>query len=443
MKKLLSLFAIFTLIITSCGPVETPNNNGNDPEQTPPSSTPEQPVVLESLIYTPTQAGAAAIVRNAGDDSSVSIDLAVTPKECVASIAKSWRSAVVCKAFYEGAAGTPIPMQLSGFRSNAKSGVITITAMADKLSEDFFAGKQSAYAQVSVVDGDKSVTSNNIPLEAGEPETPVDYGGLQKYAKAGEIKIMSFNVRLDTSETDATNNWSNRKKACITMINDHRPDIIGFQEAKYTSQWLYFKEQLKADYDGWGVNRDTGAESGSGEVMGILYNKSKIEKVNGGTFWLSETPDKCSIGWDAACKRTATWGLFRHTASNRLFLYINTHLDHKGAEAQTKGLALVAEYFKKYPSYVHFLTGDMNIVSSHSAFNAITSTMMNTRENAPKGRTDNHTTYNGYPSGKNTVIDHIYCSKGLSVVEYHTVNESYGVPYISDHYPVYAIIKMM
>ncbi|MBQ2395019.1 MAG: endonuclease/exonuclease/phosphatase family protein [Alistipes sp.] len=443
MKRLLPFITFIAIVSVCCGSIETPNDNENDKqEQTPSTPTPEIFADLESITYTPLESGAAAVVRNAGDDSSVILDLTVVPKEYVATLAKKWRSTLSCKAFYGSSDNNPVSMQLVGFRSNTKNGTISITAMANQLSEEFFAGTQSAYAQVSVTDDDKTVTSNNISLKAGEPEIPADYGGLQKYAKTTEMKIMSFNVRLDTSETDATNNWSNRKKACIELIKDHRPDIIGFQEAKYTSQWLYFKEQLKSDYDGWGLNRDTGTESGSGEVMGILYNKSRIEKIKGGTFWLSETPDKCSIGWDAACKRTATWGLFRHTASNRLFLYINTHLDHKGSEAQTKGLALVAEYFKQYPSYTHILTGDMNIVSSHSAFNAITSSMMNTRENAPKGRTDNNTTYNGYTSGKHSVIDHIYCSKNMTIVEYHTINESYGVPYISDHYPIYAIVKM-
>lgn len=441
MKRLFPLFAILVLAFFGCGPIETPDKEEQEQEQTPPASTPGQVVTIESLTFTPAHAGTEAVVRNSGDDSSVSFDLTVAPKECVASIAKSWRTQLSCKGFC--GSDSPVTMQLVGFRSNAKSGVISITVMADLLSDDFFAGKESAYAQVRIVDGDKTVTSNNIPLKAGEPETPVDYGGLQKYAKTGEIKVMSFNVRLDTSETDATNNWPNRKKACVELIKDHRPDIIGFQEAKYTSQWLYLKEQLKADYDGWGVNRDTGAESGSGEVMGILYNKSRIEKIKGGTFWLSETPDKCSIGWDAACKRTATWGIFRHTASNRLFLYINTHLDHKGTEAQIKGLALVADYFKQYPSYLHILTGDMNLVSTHSAFNALTPTMKNTRDNAPKGHTDTNTTYNAYSSSKHSIIDHIYCSKNMTVVEYHTVNENFGVPYISDHYPVYAIIKML
>ena len=178
--------------------------------------------------------------------------------------------------------------------------------------------------------------------------------------------------------------------------------------------------------------------------MGILYNKSKVEKIDGGTFWLSETPDKCSIGWDAACMRTATWGIFKHLASNRYFLYVNTHLDHKGSEARIKGLEQLAAFFEKHSSYPAILSGDMNVEATHEAFKVLTSSLMNnTRDVAPKDHTDRNTTFNGYTASKMSIIDHIYCSKILQVAEYHTVNENYGVPYISDHYPVYAIIKML
>ena len=41
------------------------------------------------------------------------------------------------------------------------------------------------------------------------------------------------------------------------------------------------------------------------------------------------------------------------------------------------------------------------------------------------------------------IIDHIYCSNYLRVVEYHTVSEKYNnVNYVSDHYPIYAIIEL-
>lgn len=266
---------------------------------------------------------------------------------------------------------------------------------------------------------------------------------LAKYAMSDEIKIMSFNIRTSTAEDNPVNNWDNRKAACIELIKDHRPHIIGFQEARYTAQWLYLKEQLADGYDGYGVNRDSGLESGSGETMGILYNKNIIEKIDGGTFWLSETPNEPSKGWGADHYRTATWGIFKHIPTGTTFYYINTHLDHKVVDAQIGGMALISQHFEEYKStYPLFLTGDMNITSSNAALDVIEGYMYNARENAPRSLTDYNTTYNGYVTNKSSIIDHIYCSNNLEIVEYHTINESYGVPFVSDHYPIYAIIKL-
>lgn len=437
MKNFALVLIVIASMLFSCQPAEIPSNEGAD--DTPPTETTPQ---LQSLVYTPTTAGAKAVVSNAGNDSKVDIPLTVTPKAYLATLSKNWKKTTSCQASYSDDSSAPISLPIIGYKANTQSGIITLTALGSGLSEAFFDGSQAASAQVSISDGDNLILSDIIPLEAGEFEDPDKYGGWQKYPKWNEIKVMSFNVRLDTSESDATNNWSNRKEACIDLIKDHQPCIIGFQEAKYTSQWLYIKEQLKEDYDGWGVNRDTGKTSGSGEVMGILYNKSKVEKIDGGTFWLSETPDKCSQGWDAACYRTATWGTFKHLATNRQFIYVNTHLDHKGTEARVKGLELIAKFFNEHSSCTPILTGDMNIASTHEAFKVITGTMKNTRDHAPANHTDQTTTYNAYKQTNNSIIDHIYCHKTLVVSEYHTINEDYGVPYVSDHYPIYSIIQL-
>jgi endonuclease/exonuclease/phosphatase family metal-dependent hydrolase len=177
--------------------------------------------------------------------------------------------------------------------------------------------------------------------------------------------------------------------------------------------------------------------------MGIMYNKSVISMIEHGTFWLSETPDTPSKGFGASYCRNATWGLFKHKPSGTTFYYINTHLDHQVKEAQIEGMKLISKHFEEHKeTYPVFLTGDLNIKADNVALDVIESYMNNAREVAPEGLTDFNTTYNGYVTNKNTIIDHIYCSNYLKVVEYHTINEDYGVPFVSDHYPVYAIIKL-
>ena len=266
----------------------------------------------------------------------------------------------------------------------------------------------------------------------------------KKFADSGEIKIMSFNVRTSLSESDPANNWDNRKAACVELIKDHRPSIIGFQEAKYTSHWLYLKEQLAYRYDGYGINRDTGKESGTGEVMGILYDRSVILKLDGGTFWLSETPDVPSKGFGASHYRTATWGLFKHIPTGKMFYYINTHLDHQVVLARIEGMKLISQHLEEYKDvYPLFLTGDFNTSADNEAIDPIEGYMYNARDAAPASLTDYDTTYNGYTTIKSSVIDHIYCSNYLRVVEYHTIDEQYGdVNFVSDHYPIYAIVEL-
>ena len=77
----------------------------------------------------------------------------------------------------------------------------------------------------------------------------------QKYAKSNEIKIMSFNIRTSGMDEGTANHWDNRKEACVALIKDHMPDIMGVQEATYTDQWVWLKNQLKsAGYDGYGIS---------------------------------------------------------------------------------------------------------------------------------------------------------------------------------------------
>ena len=180
--------------------------------------------------------------------------------------------------------------------------------------------------------------------------------------------------------------------------------------------------------------------------MGIMYDREIIEMVDSGTFWLSETPDVAgSKGWGAAYERSSTWGIFKHKPSGKTFFYINTHLDSESSEARIEGMKLISSRFEQYKDvYPLFFTGDLNVDSGNDAIDPIRSYMWNARYVAPPSLSDFDTTYNGFKeNGKVKIIDHIYCTKTNKVVEYHTIDEQYGdVKFISDHYPIYAIIKL-
>ena len=100
-----------------------------------------------------------------------------------------------------------------------------------------------------------------VVINIDRPTYESNQADLQKYPKTGEIKILSFNVRYGTAnEVNPSNKWPNRKSACLAMIRDHKPSCIGFQEAIYDIQFEWFREQLKDEYDGYGVGRDNGKD---------------------------------------------------------------------------------------------------------------------------------------------------------------------------------------
>lgn len=255
--------------------------------------------------------------------------------------------------------------------------------------------------------------------------------------KPYDIKVMSYNIRMGVAK-DGTNSWEYRYPATALMIIDQEPDVFGVQEA-FDFQLYYLKENHR-DYKYVGVGREDGRSKG--EHMAIFWNKKTTRLHKWGTFWLSDTPDKPSMGWDAACYRTATWALMSDIKTGNKYYFINTHLDHVGKEAQKNGLKLIvskiAEINKK--GYPMVLVGDFNILPTNPALDELDTMMDSARKVADK--TDNHRTFNGWGKEKtNKIIDYIYLSGFSKCPEYHTVIEKYADrTYVSDHFPITATI---
>ena len=259
--------------------------------------------------------------------------------------------------------------------------------------------------------------------------------GIAKKNGQKELKVMSYNIRMGIAK-DGTNSWEFRCPATIEMLNAQKPDVFGVQEA-FEFQ-IRFIEEYCRDYKSVGVGRDDGKKKG--EYMSIFWNKKTVSLLKWGTFWLSETPDKPSKGWDAHCRRTATWALMKDKKTGKKFYFVNTHLDHKGKEAQKNGLKLIVDRIESInpQGYPMILTGDFNIKPDNAALVGLDSRMQSTRKIAAD--TDNHNTFNGWSvKPTDSVIDYIYISGFSSCPQYKTVTEKYAErPFVSDHYPIFA-----
>jgi endonuclease/exonuclease/phosphatase family metal-dependent hydrolase len=198
---------------------------------------------------------------------------------------------------------------------------------------------------------------------------------------------------------------------------------------------------MARNYKNVGVGREDGKHDG--EHMAIFWNKKTVKMLKWGTFWLSETPEKPSMGWDAACFRTATWALMKDKKTGKKFYFVNTHLDHVGKEARKLGLKLIVDRIddinpEKYPMV---LTGDFNVRPENPCLVDLDKIMTSTRKIAKK--TDSKGTFNGWRKDREGgVIDYIYVSGFGEVVEYETITKKYADrSFISDHYPIMSVLK--
>ena len=254
--------------------------------------------------------------------------------------------------------------------------------------------------------------------------------------KSTEIKVMSYNIRY-LNNKDGENHWDNRKHASINMIREELPTVFGTQEGVW-EQMSYFVDNLP-EYGHIGIGQDDGKLEG--EIMSIFYHKDKVELLDGGIFWLSETPDTPSIGWGASQHRSCTWTKMCDKKSGKEFFYLNTHLDHRSWPAREESVKLILARIEELTGGSNipvFITADWNAVSTHEIFAPMQDVMLDAREVAPI--TDRRATYNAWKRGdennENRIIDHIFFRNAEAEKFEVLMDKDYGWDLISDHYPV-------
>lgn len=261
-------------------------------------------------------------------------------------------------------------------------------------------------------------------------------GSEKKGTDAETLSIISFNIRYDNPE-DGEHAWEHRKEACVAMLNEMQPDLFGLQEVVNT-QLAYLKESLPK-YQAVGEGRDP--ESNKDEHCSIFFSKDKFELLDQNTFWLSETPQTPSNGWDAKYNRIATWVHLKEKKTSKELIYLNTHFDHKGKIARFESSKLLVGSLKKLgkDSIPILVSGDFNAWPNDSLFIPIKDYLQDLRMTVAPN--DSMQTTNGWgtePPSK--VIDYIFFKK-IDPISYTVVTKNYGVPYISDHYPILGTFK--
>jgi len=252
--------------------------------------------------------------------------------------------------------------------------------------------------------------------------------------------IISYNIRYDNN-WDIENSWKIRRNKISQILVQYSPSIIGIQEG-LLNQVQYIDSSL-IDYDYVGVGRDDGKEQG--EFCAIYFDTTRYSVLNHSTFWLSETPDTISVGWDAALERICTYGLFKDRQTAEEFWVFNTHFDHMGARAREQSSGLILKMINKINlrSLPIILMGDFNSIPDSPPVNKIKTDLSDALHISLKELQGPRGTFNGFnadlPIEKR--IDYIFTGN-FKVLSYIHINDRLNNNrHISDHLPVMVKIQ--
>ena len=259
-----------------------------------------------------------------------------------------------------------------------------------------------------------------------------------KHSEPHDMKVISFNIRYNGwGDIDGENRWTNRRDAVVRMIREEQPAAMGLQEALIDQ--LQYLDSCLPQYRRVGVGRDDGREAG--EFMAIYYDTARLELTGSDTWWLSDSAEVPSYGWDAACRRTVTRAAFRDRRSGQCFDYFNTHLDHVGQTARAESARMVAALVDGHcfdkPAIVG---GDMNTTIDDTIFRSLYAVGLQDARTLTDS-TSHAITYNAFGQNDGAVIDHFFV-RDIKVLRFRTLNGDYGVPYISDHYPIEILFRL-
>jgi endonuclease/exonuclease/phosphatase family metal-dependent hydrolase len=259
------------------------------------------------------------------------------------------------------------------------------------------------------------------------------------------IVVMTFNIRYDNPR-DSINSWPNRTGIVCDLLKKEKPDLLGLQEAL----WYQYEEIDSAisGYSSVTKGRDDGKKKG--EMNPVFYNINRFELVRDNTFWLSETPDKPgSKGWGASLPRIVTWVELTDKITHETLFYFNTHFAHDSDSARVMSAGILLKEVKRIAGKSRFIiTGDFNMSPESKAYSILTEASSSKAilkdsyvisETKPQGPAYTTNSFRDEP-GKSR-IDYIFVRKGAKVLNHTTIVKKEGPVFVSDHWPVKAVIS--
>jgi len=271
-----------------------------------------------------------------------------------------------------------------------------------------------------------SVSFVNISVGQGKKDTP--------------FNLITYNIRMNTPD-DGVNAWPLRKDKVAGLLKFHQADIFNVQEA--LPEQMDDLVSLFPDFDHVGVGRDDGVRKG--EHMAVFFNKARFEKQKDGMFWLSQTPDKPGLGWDAVCNRTVTWIKLKDKITKKSFYVFDTHFDHRGRVAREEAAKLILKSIKEIntENLPLILTGDLNLTKNTVPVQSILKELNDAQDKSITPPYGPAGTSGGFDvKVMPNKIDFIFINDKVTVLRHGVLSDSFGMFYPSDHLAVLAEVRL-
>ena len=225
----------------------------------------------------------------------------------------------------------------------------------------------------------------------------------------------------------------------LLSIAQQNTDIFGCNEAN--AEWM---TRLTARFDSTytcvkGKNSQAGD---AGDYCPIFFKTDKLELVEWGTRWLSDTPDKISKYDESHTQRIITYAILKDKETSIKFMYVQAHLENNesgydSTTARKKQSAVLKSFTDAY-SLPIIIGGDCNTTKMADLSPLLSGTRFENASTLAKEKKESGTWVgSAFEAITGGVLDYFFVTEDtITVNKYEAVDNKINGKYPSDHIPV-------
>lgn len=265
--------------------------------------------------------------------------------------------------------------------------------------------------------------------------------------KTERLRLVTYNMLAHTYDykTDPVNRWPQRLPRILDLLDEMQADIIGAQEL-YDHQAQDILDHFGETYVFYALPCD------DGEQNGIFYRKDRFEVVDSHVWYMSETPEVPDT-------ETLTMLTLRDLRSGQTFAVFNAHLAFSNVNKRDYQARFIQKYAEKYAKNMPVLvTGDLNTFPNRTDLGKLPfydgdyihrlltqESLRDARDMSLLGHigplstftnaTDEAIPFTGIGT-PGVLLDHVYISKGITVLLHAVQPGTVDGHFPSDHMPI-------